>query len=324
VIGVYPTSVEPLGPLSRPGCALWIKRDDKTGVLYGGNKIRKLEHLLDDARRRGATRLVTLGAVGSHHVLATTIYGAQAGFAVEAVLVPQPRTDHVVANVRAGLAHGLRAVPAGSYAMVPFRIIPRLLAAGAYRIDLGGSSVTGSMGYVDAARELAAQVRAGAMPEPDLIVVALGSGGTAAGLAAGLELEGLASRVVGVCVSKPAWLLGWMARSLARACVRRAGGRTTSRAIADRLVIDGRYIGRGYGHPTEKGARAMEAAARVGIALDPTYTAKAFAAALDRVDAGGVKTVLYWHTLSSAPMAPLLEGAAAEAQLDAGVRGLLT
>jgi hypothetical protein len=62
----------------------------------------------------------------------------------------------------------------------------------------------------------------------------------------------------------------------------------------------------------------------VGIALDPTYTAKAFAAALDRVDAGGVKTVLYWHTLSSAPMAPLLEGAPAEAQLDAGVRGLLT
>lgn len=318
-----PTRVEALPGLSRPGTALWIKHDDESGSPYGGNKVRKLVHVLEDARARGAHRLVTVGAVGSHHVLATTLYGAAAGFEVEAVLVPQPRTPHVVANVRAGLAHGLRALPVGSYAMVPLRIAPRLLAKGSYLVTLGGSSVVGSMGYVDGARELAAQVREGAMPEPDVVVVALGSGGTAAGLAAGLELEGLRTRVVGVCVSKPAWLLGLMARRLARRCVHRAGGHATWRAIADRLAIDGRYVGRGYGFATEAGDRATAAAASAGIALDPTYTAKAFAAALDRVASGGVQTVLYWHTLSSAPMAPLLAAAPREEELDPRVRRLL-
>ena len=320
---VGPTRVELLPTLSGPGSALWIKHDDASGLPYGGNKVRKLEHVLAEARARGARRLVTVGAVGSHHVLATTVYGRAAGFEVEAILVPQPRTAHVVANIRAGLGAGLHAIPAGSYAMVPFRVAPRLLARATYFVTLGGSSVTGSMGYVDAARELAGQVRAGELPEPDVVVVALGSGGTAAGLAAGLHLEGLRSRVVGVCVSQPAWFLGVMARSLARGCVRRAGGRVSARALSDRLESDGRYVGPGYGHATEKGQRALTVAAGVGITLDPTYTAKAFAAALDRVYAGGARTVLYWHTLSSAPMAPLLAGAPTDEEIDPRVRRLL-
>jgi len=82
-------------------------------VLYGGNKVRKLEYLLADARARGATRLVTIGAVGSHHVLATTLYGGREGFRVEAALVPQPRTEHVVEVVRAGWGTASTRCPSG-------------------------------------------------------------------------------------------------------------------------------------------------------------------------------------------------------------------
>ena len=336
LFGTYPTPVQRVDPAvlgqgsAAKGLAeLWVKRDDLTGATYGGNKVRKLEYLIADARARGATRLVTVGAVGSHHVLATTIYGRAAGFDVDAVLVPQPRTDHVVRNVRAGIGHGLCVYPASSYAAVPFVLAPLLLKRGSYFVMLGGSSTTGSMGYVDAARELALQVRSGELPEPDVIVVTLGSGGTAGGLVAGLEREGMRSRVLAVCVSHPWWFLAWMARRTARACLRRSGIDARSKAIDERLEVERRYIGEGYGFATEKGERATAIAARAGLMLDPTYTAKAFAAALDRIemgrrgDAGGVANVLYWHTLSSAPIAPLLSSAPDEEALPPRVRRLL-
>jgi 1-aminocyclopropane-1-carboxylate deaminase/D-cysteine desulfhydrase-like pyridoxal-dependent ACC family enzyme len=325
-LGTYPTPVHEVAQASRGRCALWVKRDDLTGALYGGNKVRKLEYLLADARARGATRLVTIGAVGSHHVLATTLYGQKEGFAVEAALVPQPRTEHVVEVVRAGLGHGLRALPAGGYAAVALRVAPRILRSDAYFVMVGGSSEVGSLGYVDGARELAAQIRAGEMPEPDVVVVALGSGGTVAGIAAGLELEGIRSLVVGVVVAEPGWFVSFRARRLARACLRAFGARGARGWLDRRMEIDRRWLGRGYGFATEEGARATDEAARAGLTLDPTYTAKTFAAALARVealrDAAAPKTVLYWHTLSSAPVGPLLSGAPDEKDLDARVARL--
>ncbi len=325
-IGKYPTPVFEMTRLSRGACALWVKRDDQTHPLYGGNKVRKLEYILADARARGATRLVTIGAVGSHHVLATTLFGVREGFSVEAALVPQPKTPHVVEVVRAGLANGMRAMPASGYAGVVMKVVPRVLASGGYFVTVGGSSAVGSLGYVDGARELAAQVRAGEMPEPDLVVVALGSGGTVAGIAAGLEAEGLKSRVLGVVVAEPAWFVAWRARRLARACLRRIGLRARRGWLDERLAIDWRWLGAGYGYATDAGARATEDAAQEGITLDPTYTAKTFAAALDRVSAWSgetaPKTVLYWHTLSSAPVVPLLVGAPSEEAIDAKVREL--
>jgi len=327
-LGTYPTLLEPLTQLSRGGCSLWVKRDDQTSLLYGGNKVRKLEYLLAEARRRGATRLVTIGAVGSHHVLATTLFGAREGFTVEAALVPQPRTDHAAQVVRAGLARGLHAMPARGYLGVAMRVIPRALAKDAYFVTVGGSNLVGSLGYVAAAHELAKQVHNGDMPEPDLVVVALGSGGTVAGLTAGFETAGLRTRVLGVTVAEPPWMIAWRARRLARACMKRVRGTPPRGWLDARLAIDGRWLGRGYGHATEAGDAATRAAAPCGLTLDPTYTAKTFAAALDRVNAfaeagGPPKTVLYWHTLSSAPLAPLLAGAPGEDAIDPKVRRLL-
>lgn len=302
--GNYPTPVEHLQALSNAKTALWVKRDDLTHAVYGGNKVRKLEHLLADAKARGKRRILTLGAAGSHHVLATTIFGRAAGFEVEAVLVPQRRTAHVEANLRADLAQGLHARPARTWVGAAIGTILRW-RPDAYLVPMGGSTVIGSMGYVEAARELEAQVRAGAMPEPDRIVVTVGSGGTAAGLCAGLASTSLKTRVLGVMVAPPASIVAGLTRWLIRRCHRASGG-TAPRDALGRLELCVDYMGKGYGEPTAKGDHAEEWAASMGLALDPTYTAKAFAATLDLVESGRHEVVLYWHTLSSAPMGPLL------------------
>jgi len=325
-LGRFPTPVEHVGALDRPGSELWVKRDDLTHGGYGGNKVRKLEYVLAAARAKGFERVVTVGAAGSHHVLATTYFANQIGLRVEAVLVPQPRTTHVVEVLRAGVGLGLRCFPVTSWGAVPF-VLAQRVAAGAAYIPVGGSSVLGSMGYVGAGLELAAQVRQGDLPEPDVCVVALGSGGTAAGLAAGFAAAGLATRVVGVCVSVPPWALRLLSLWLARACARRAGLRSPEAsfgAMRRRLAIDTRFLGRGYGYSTSDGdAAAADARAAAGLVLDPTYTAKAFAAALWQVRSRRSRRVLYWHTLSSAPMEPLLEDAPSLDSLEPRLRRLL-
>jgi 1-aminocyclopropane-1-carboxylate deaminase/D-cysteine desulfhydrase-like pyridoxal-dependent ACC family enzyme len=322
-LGTYPTAVQHLAALSAPGADLWVKRDDRTNAAYGGNKVRKLEIILARALAVGARRIVTVGAVGSHHVLATAYFGRQLGLDVEAVLFPQPRTGHAVEVLRAGLACGLRAFAARSMAAVPFMVGLRTVAGGRL-VPPGGSNVDGASGYFHAARELAAQVRSGAMPEPDVCVVALGSGGTAAGLAAGFAFERMKTRVVGVCVVPLRRALGIVTTALARACARRFGERLSHARIRRCLTLDDRFLGRGYGHATQDGEAAMRSAHdRAGLLLDATYTAKAFACALWHVRARRAGCTLYWNTLSSAPMQPLLESAPPEGAVDPAVMALL-
>lgn len=321
-LGVYPTPVERV--LATPtDVELWVKRDDMTSPVYGGNKVRKLEYLLADARRRGASRIVTLGATGSHHVLATAVHGKLHGFTVAAVLVPQPRTEHVINNLRAGLAQGLDARPVSRWAFVPFALV-RARSSHTLFVPPGGSNLVGSWGYVDAARELAVQVKAGLLPEPDIVVVTLGSGGTAAGLAAGLEAAGLKSRVRAVGVAEPPWAVRFVARRLHARLARALGLRAGREDRHARLSIDFRYLGAGYGHPTDAGRLAAEEARGFGLHVDPTYTSKTFAAALDIVRDAPAKTkVLYWHTLSSAPLTPLLTNAPDERALAQGLARLV-
>jgi D-cysteine desulfhydrase len=320
-LGHYPTPVERVDALSTAHAELWVKRDDLTHDVYGGNKVRKLEYLLAGAAARGAKRIVTVGAAGSHHVLATTYFGTRQGFDVEAIVVPQRRTDHVVEVLRAALALGVRPVPVRSWGAATLAALRRTAWQGERTcfFALGGSSVLGSMGYVAAARELAAQVREGRMPEPDHCVVALGSGGTAAGLATGFAAEGLKTRVVGVCISRPTGVLRALSTVLARACATRTG----HKSLRPRLTIDTRFLGAGYDSPTAAGEQATRDAAGAGLVLDPTYTAKAFASALWHVRAVRGRVVLYWHTFSSAGLGLLLEGALEEARLPAALKRLL-
>ena len=336
-LGIYPTPIDRLRQLERSGGSLWVKRDDLTHADYGGNKVRKLEYILPEALRRGAKRIVTVGAVGSHHVLATTLFGTRAGFEVEAVLVPQPRTPHVEANLRTYLALGLHAHAAAATWTAPMLVAGLLAGAGAsasdardaFFVPVGGSSALGALGYVDGGVELAEQIRLGVIPKPDVIVVTVGSGGTAAGLVVGLAKAGLDVRVLGVCVATPVWMVRIMVDWLVGRTAERAAafdqspGRLAERARR-MLTLTAEFLGGGYGVATDAGDSAIRAAAAVGLHLDPTYTAKTFAAALSELERRPGQHVLYWHTLSSASLDPLRDPLApAESDLPPSLSKLL-
>lgn len=293
---------------------LWIKRDDQTSSLYGGNKVRKLEFLLAAARAAGHRRVVTVGAIGSHHVLATAIHGAAHGFLVDAVLSPQPVSDHVIEQLQLILHAARRCVRVDRYEARP-AVLARVCRpeAGedrpAFMIPAGGSVPVGALGYVSAIVELEDQVQAGVAPAPARIYTALGSCGTLAGMAVGLGLSRLPSRIHAVRVCE----LSMAARShvmrLARATaglLRRSapGLRSRSRNWARGVSpfhIDHRFFAPGYGVSTPAVEEAVAIGADGGLTLDGTYSGRAFAAVVADARAGLLrrKRVLFWHTLSS-------------------------
>lgn len=311
-LGTFPTPVAHLPQLSRELSAeVWVKRDDRSGATYGGNKVRKLELLLADALARDKRTVVTQGAWGSHHALATALYARQLGLHCELVLHPQPLTPHVLDDLLADQAAGARLHRASSPTMGFLQA--RARAAKVERgllIPGGGSSPLGALGFVEAGLELGEQVRRGELPPPDLVFVAAGTCGTVAGLALGLELAGLfAARVIAVRVV-PALLANLVnVHRLARGALRllrRAGARLPARRPLD-VVLDPQELGPGYGRSTEAAQAAVERFARHGVELETTYTGKA-AAALLRWTARPARgrTVLFWNTYNGVDIAPLV------------------
>jgi 1-aminocyclopropane-1-carboxylate deaminase/D-cysteine desulfhydrase-like pyridoxal-dependent ACC family enzyme len=286
-------------PVERVEERLWVQRDDLSDSRYGGNKVRKLEHLLAIAARRGGP-VLTAGAIGSHHVVATAVHAGQLGLAVEAVRFPQPMTDHVAEVAAHADALGLRTTMAPTPEAMPVVLARRWAVLSRQRGTLvtpGGSTPLGLLGYVGAGLELVERFAAEGWPEPDEVVVALGSGGTAVGLAVGLALGGwrhatvVAVRVADRIVTNRAVLTGLEAGVRGLLVV---GGAVPARA---RWRIDGRWFGPGYGHPTPAGEAARERAVGWGLASEPTYTAKALAAVGDRLDAG--RRVVFLQTLAA-------------------------
>ncbi|MCL2725741.1 MAG: pyridoxal-phosphate dependent enzyme [Polyangiaceae bacterium] len=309
LLGNYPTPIELFSLAGDDGVTLFVKRDDQSSALYGGNKVRKLEWLLGAARDRGRRRILTVGAVGSHQVVATALFGAHLGFDVEAVLVPQPASQHAARNLHVALSHGLSAVAASTWTAIP-ALVPARMRPGTFFIPLGGSNALGSRGFVEAAAEVGAQIARGEMPEPEAVVVALGSGGTVAGLATGFEKLGMRSRIIGVAISRPPAALFALARVLTMRTAACAGLPYAAQLrAARRIEVAGDWVGPGYGYSTRDGRAAVAEAALAGLTLDPTYTAKAFACALKlaRESARRGKTILYWHTLSTVPLDPLID-----------------
>ena len=305
---MLPTPVERLAGLETGAAGIWVKRDDRTAALYGGNKPRKLELVLGAARARGARSVLTFGAFGTHHGLATTVFARAAGLRTILVLVPQPVTAAVRQTLLLTHAFGAELHrargPAGA-AATALALLARGAAAGArpFVVPAGGSSVAGTLGFVDAGLELAEQVRAGALPAPDAVFAPLGTGGTVAGLALGLRLGDLATPVVGVLVTdilppSRARVLGLARRALAR--MRRLDPAVPALALDDAgLAVDTRFVGPGYGVPTPAALRARDLLAAHGnVALETTYTAKALAALLVHAEtpAGRGRRLLFWNT----------------------------
>ena len=271
------------------GLGLWIKDDGQYGDgPWGGNKIRKLEWILPDVRRRGKPTILTFGALGTNHGLATALYAREHGLRVALALVDQPLDDHVRGQLErlreSGATLHFTRNKWRTAAAVPWLMARHRLP---YFLPAGGSSPVGTLGYVEAGLELGVQVAEGELPEPSRVVVAVGSGGTAAGLALGLELAGLRSRVVGVVVNDMLRLdPGTLGRLSGRAAalLRRRGAQL--REVSPEVDVTREWLGAGYGRSTPDSTRALSLAReREGLELDPVYTAKAMAGALALVRA---------------------------------------
>jgi 1-aminocyclopropane-1-carboxylate deaminase/D-cysteine desulfhydrase-like pyridoxal-dependent ACC family enzyme len=308
-LGRFPTRVHRVEGLAPPPVELWVKRDDESGELYGGNKVRKLEWIIGEARERGARRLATIGAIGSHHVLATAIYGRQQGLEVEAVVFPQPLTEHVREQMLADVASGASLRPTAGWLGVPLAVWRARRPAGTAWVSPGGSSATGSLGYVEAALELEAQIAAGELPRPDVVYVALGSCGTAAGLLCGLRGRQAPELVAVRVVDRVACNAG-VVRSLVGEITfeKLFFGMRARLAPLPPWRVEHRFFGGAYGRSTAESEQAVARAADAGLRLEPTYTGKTMAALLADAAAGRLdgKRVLYWHTYNGVDLAPLL------------------
>lgn len=310
-LGEFPTAVDPIASPPAGLASLVQKRDDLAGARYGGNKVRKLEFILGAAAAAGTTRLATIGGIGSHHVLATALYGAEHGFEVAAVVFPQPLNDHVREQLLADAAVGLRFYHSSSYLTVPFAWLGA--RRGRQWVAAGGSSVEGALGYVAAAFELRRQIDAGELQRPDVIYIALGSCGSAAGLWVGLALAGLQqTRLVAVRVVERIVCNRSKTERLARAVLARLGKPVGSTGLSmPPLVVEHRQFGGAYGRPTDAGVAACEWARQRGLDLEPTYTGKTMAALLADANEGLLagKHALFWNTFSSRSLQPLLASA---------------
>ncbi|MCB9766369.1 MAG: pyridoxal-phosphate dependent enzyme [Alphaproteobacteria bacterium] len=305
-LGDWPTPIERMAAGDRGHARLWCKREDRAGGLYGGNKVRKLEWLLPAARARGG--LLSLGAIGSNYLLACALYGERHGVPVDGVVIPQPATPHVQENARL-LASKARLWPArGELAVVGAALraawtVRRERGRWPLTVWAGGSDALGTVGWVAGGLEIGEQVAAGAMPAPDDLVCALGSGGMVAGLLVGLRWAGLRTRVHAIRVADRPFanrtVALWLGRRTA-ALLRRHGGDAPNPDPAQ-LVVHHEWFGPGYGHPNDAGQAAVACAKEsLALHLDPTYTGKAFAGALALMERGVVgPDVLFINSLSS-------------------------
>jgi D-cysteine desulfhydrase family pyridoxal phosphate-dependent enzyme len=285
-----------------PRCPrIYLKRDDLTGLAFGGNKARKLEYLLADALANEATILVTEGAVQSNHARITAAAAAIAGLRSVLVLDARQGSD-VAGNLLLDhlLGAEVRIVPdktARTALMASIGDELRGVGERPYLIPTGGSVPIGAAGYVNMVAELLAQL-AMAGEAPTRLYFATGSMGTQAGLVVGARAFSAPFVVYGVAVEHPVEQLIADGAALANGTAELLGLDQCFDA-AD-IAIDGGFIGADYGVPTEEGTEAIRLLARTeAVFLDPVYSGKAMAALINHARAGDLdpdEAVVFLHT----------------------------
>ena len=303
-----PTPLEPLDRLREHlgvGARLFIKRDDCTGLALGGNKTRKLEYLIGDALRQGATAVISEGGLQSNHVRQTAAAAARAKLGCHLVLdhkVPVDTPNYrgngnfLLDRVLGATVHLCAKGEARAARMQTVAAELRRQEQVPYLIPTGGSNEVGALGYVAAMQELQQQAAAAGLAI-DRIVSASSSGGTQAGLLAGKALTGARAKVSGVDVDgDPDTMVAEVTR-IAALCAPKVG--VAARQLSPVDIVRG-HCGEGYGIPTPGMTEAVGLLARLeGIVLDPVYTGKAMAGLIAMLRSGEIgprETVVFIHT----------------------------
>ena len=304
----------PLRRVSDPQGDVLIKHDGRAHHLYGGNKVRKLEYLLGQARSHGCTRVATFGAAGSNHATATAVHAQGAGLGCMNFLSRQRNTPWVAKNLKIQLQSNAQIVYVkGHLDRCKQQAAQHLadLKGRSWLIPMGGSSIAGSIGYVNAAMEFAQQLIDQALTPPDRIYVPLGTMGTAVGLAIGLQVAGLTMPVIAVRVVDDSVGSAPLARQLFNNTVRalRFLDREFPALKFDPNLLQIRHeqLGPGYAAATAAGQSAVQHASEFWqLNTETTYTGKTIAAVLQDRQAGHTTRPLYWATYTE-PHPPLDE-----------------
>ena len=291
-LGIFPTPLYRLPNMSRTlGTNVWIKRDDMTGVALGGNKVRKLEYLLADAKKNGYDLVMTTGQAQSNHAMLTAACASRIG--MECILVLKKRG----VTARKGnqiLNHlmdtDVRFIDTDSYAEI-YEEMDRIGAEKGrrvYKIPCGGSNALGTLGYVDCIKEV---VQSGL--HFDYVSAACGSGGTAAGIGLGTALYMPETKFICPMVDNDPF------DQIVPALIKEAAG-----LLCEEIELPNiEYLnmcGAGYSIPSDEGNEAISMMMKLeGIVLDPCYTGKAFAGIIKKAREGAFRpddNVLFIHT----------------------------
>jgi D-cysteine desulfhydrase len=287
-----------------------IKYDNLTSSYYGGNKLRKLEYLLQRAIDKRAKRVATFGSLASNHVLATALYARRLGLDCTCLLSHQAKSPAVVKVLQLLLQSGAEIVRyGGDYGARIATMRQHVQGRRSWVIPLGGSSWLGTAGYVAAGLELAKQVSAGKIPAPNRIYIAAGTMGSAGGLALGLALADLQSEVQAVRVSPQAIMnRERLDKLMAKTAVML--NRLDASIPADlhrrtRIEVRHEFYGDGYARSNAATEAAIhEARDALGLELDSTYTGKAMAALLHDAALSKYRdaSLMFWNTFNSRPL----------------------
>ena len=309
-LATLPTPLESGGKL-QSGANLWVKRDDLTGLGVGGNKARKLEFLCAEALNNDATCLVTVGAAQSNHCRMTAAAGARLNLPTHLVLSgvkPKNLEGNQLLSAMFGahLHHtGLDASDWSNLELARAELTEKLIHDGQrpHSIPIGGSTAVGAIGYANGFDEIISQCKTQKFVA-DAIIFTTSSGGTHAGLVAGLiraranDPQKVLPKIIGIGVAKGVALNIYRVAELANESLALLG--ETVRATHDDVLIDASYMGSDYAMPTQAATEATTWAAHRGAwVLDPVYRAKGFSGLLGH-DAKGEfaadSNVIFIHT----------------------------
>jgi D-cysteine desulfhydrase len=286
---------------------LWVKRDDQTTKIYGGNKPRKLEFVLAEAIQQGKTKVITYGGIGSNHCLATLIFAKKLGLETILVLFDQPLTAHVQTQLLLFQSLGAELIHLNNF---DYSSLPDQEKI--YNVGPGGTSPLGILGYVDAALEIIQQIEKRLMPKPEFIFVAAGSCGTIAGLDLGIKLFELDTKVIGVRVTAKDFanpgLVGQYEKQSYDLIKDYIEG-VSKPNFSDITILDD-YCGTEYGATTPEGIEAIELMKKYeNIQLETTYTGKTLAGLIDYAKKNSLKNtpILFWNTYNSVDLSKYMK-----------------